>query len=233
MRNMGISGRAILISVLLLVWLLPQNIQTNRVHAEPGTVIVTVAVAHDALYRITLSVAQLSTLVTTLAASTPTSQIPAIPGTATPSPATANPPPTITEWQLTLRPNLDQTPYLIARDLESLQRGPDEAKFATEFAQTIVKYLEEQNVSIESVSSEYDCQYYYLCEKVRREENGIEEVRLKWAREGSETVSYALVGVSASPGETLSTASDDRAPHLDLSYRLNPEIVSDDHSENP
>ena len=84
MRKMGISGRAILISVRLLVWLLPQNIQTNRVHAEPATVIVTVAVAHDAVHRITLSVAQLSTLVTTFAASTPSSQVPAIPGTATP-----------------------------------------------------------------------------------------------------------------------------------------------------
>ena len=228
MRRMGISMRAILISVLLLVWLLPQNIQTNRVHAEPGTVIVTVAVAHVAVYAITLSVAQLSTLVATLAASSPASQIPAIPG---PGIGTTNPAPPISEWGITLDPKSDAVGYLIGNELESVTSHWDEAELAAELAELIIEHAKEQSVGIESISSEYDCRLYYYCETESLQKNGVEEVWLKWAKDGSETVSYALIGVNAGPGETLYTATDDRAPHLDLSYELNPEVVSDDRGE--
>ncbi len=236
MRRVGKSMRAIAISVLLLVWLLPQNTQTNRVHAEPATVIVTVtvAIAPVAVYAITLTAAQFSAFVTTLAASLPAAQTPAIPGTgAIPGPGIGAtiPAPPISGWGITLGPKSDAAGYLLGNDLESVTSHLDEAELAAKLAELIIEHTKEQDVAIKSISSEYDCQFYYLCKTERRQRNGIEEVWLKWAKDGSETVSYTLIGVSAGLGEALYTATDDRAPHLDLSYQLNPEVVSDDRSE--
>ena len=229
MRRMGITMRAILTSVLLLLWLLPQSTQTNRVHAEPLTAIVVVVGVKTIV--IPLAAVTLSTLVTTLATSLPNAQIPLIPGPATLGSATDNPLPPILGWKTTLVPKSDDVGYLIGNEFESVTSHLDEAELVAKLAELIIKHSKEQSVAIESISTVYECQYYYLCKTERRQKNGIEEEWLKWAKDGSETVSYALIGLSAGPGETLYTATDDRAPHLDLSYQLNPEIVSDDRSE--